>query len=72
MSLLALVVIVNLIEHAAAIRFERSVIDTGRPARISRRIERLAAFAFIVVADNQVTGDEINLFPMIVHEGAVV
>src|SRR6202044_350122 len=67
--LFALVVIMDLVQHTAAIRLERPVMDAGWPARIGRRIERLAALAFVVVADDQVAGDQINFFPVIVHEG---
>src|SRR6516162_3147884 len=65
----ALIVIMDLVEHATALGFERPVIDTGRAAGVGRRFERLATLAFLVVADDEVAGDHIDLFPMIVHEG---
>src|SRR5580704_11041043 len=65
---LALVVIMDLVEHAAAIGLEWAVMDARRPARIGRRVERLAALALLVIADDEIAGDEINLFPMVVHE----
>src|SRR5437764_1438874 len=52
--LLALVVIVNLIEEAAALGLERAVMDAGWPAGIGWRVERLAASSFLVVADNEI------------------
>src|SRR5690348_7832191 len=64
----ALIVIVDLVKHAAAVRFEGTVINAGRAAGVSRAQELLTAFALIVVADDQIAGDEIYLFPMIVHE----
>src|SRR6266851_1211804 len=67
--LLALVVIVDLVEHAAFLGLEGAVMDAGRTARIGRRLERLAALALRVVADDQIAGDEIDLLPVIVHEG---
>src|SRR6516165_4777159 len=64
----ALIVIMDLVEQAAAIGFKRPVIDARRAAGVSRRVERFAALAFLVVADNEIAGDHIDLFPMIVHE----
>src|SRR5690242_18209586 len=66
--LFALVVIMNLVEQAAAVGAERAVMDAGRPARVSGRVERLAAFAVLVVADHEVAADQIDFFPMVVHE----
>src|SRR5262245_46803985 len=66
--LLALVVIVNLIEEAAALRLERAVVDARRPAGIGGRVERFAAFALLIVADDEIAGDQIDLLPMVVHE----
>jgi hypothetical protein len=51
---LALIVIVDLVEQAAALGFEGTVMDAGGPAGIGRRFEALAALAFVVVADDQV------------------
>src|SRR5262249_52497723 len=64
----ALVVIVNLVQQAAALGLERPVISARRPASISRGVERLAALALRIVADDEVAGNEIDLFPMVVHE----
>src|SRR6266545_3904107 len=64
----ALVVIMDLVEHAALLRLERAVMDAGRAARVGRRPEGFAALALRVVADRQVAGEQIDLFPMIVHE----
>src|SRR5262245_32233141 len=57
-GLLALVVIVDLVEQAAAIRFERPVIDAGRPAGVGRRVEGFAALAFRIVADDEIARDQ--------------
>src|SRR6202011_3171519 len=66
--LLALVVIVNLIEQAAALGLEWPVMDARRPAGIGRRLERLATLSCLVVADNEIALDDIHLLPVIVHE----
>src|SRR5262245_18071481 len=66
--LLALMVVVDFVEEETALRLERAVIDARRPASIGRRLEALAALALGVVADDQIAGDEIDLFPMVVHE----
>src|SRR6185369_17517189 len=66
--LLAFVVVVDLEQHAAALGLERTVIDAGRPARISGSLERLAAVTGCVVADDEIAGHEIDLLPVIVHE----
>src|SRR6185503_20944318 len=42
--------------------------DAWRPAGIGRRVEAFAALTLGVVADDQVAGDEIDLFPMVVDE----
>src|ERR1700730_6648104 len=59
----------NLEQQAPALRLERSVLDAGRTAGVGRRFEWLAALALGVIADGEVARDEIDLFPMIVHEG---
>src|SRR5262245_29235360 len=66
--LLALIVIVDFVEEATAVRLERAVIDARRAAGIGRRLEALAALALGVVADNQIARDEVDLFPVVVHE----
>src|SRR3569623_1926060 len=65
---LALVVVVDLVQHAAFVGPERAVIGTRRPARIGRRLERLTAFALVVVADDEIALEQVNLLPVIVHE----
>src|SRR5271165_5879266 len=67
--LLALVIVVHLEQRAAALRFERSVINAGRTARIGRRDERLAALALRIVADDEVAGHQVDLLPVVVDEG---
>src|SRR5262249_34591901 len=64
----ALVVIVNVVQKAAALRPERPVIGARRPASVCRCVERLAALALRVVAHDEVAGNEIDLFPMVMHE----
>src|SRR4029077_2514652 len=65
---LALVVIMDLVEQAAALGFEWSVMDAGRAAGIGTSRERLAARALPVIADDEVAGNEVHLLPVIMHE----
>src|SRR5579859_1966465 len=59
----------DLVEEAAAFRLEGAVRGAGRAAGIGAGGKALAAAALGVVADRQVARDEIDLFPIIVHEG---
>src|SRR5262249_57487945 len=65
---LAFVVVVELVEQAAAIRLERPVINARRATGIGRGVERFAALSLRVVADDEVARDQIDLLPMVVHE----
>src|SRR5216683_544829 len=65
---LAFVVVVELIEQAAAIRLERPVINARRPAGIGRGVERFTALSLHVVANDEVAGDQIDFLPMVMHE----
>src|SRR5215510_11910615 len=65
---LALVVVVELIEQAAAVRLERPVVNARRPAGLGRGVECSAALSLRVVADDEVARDQIDLLPMVVHE----
>src|SRR5690606_26577923 len=47
---------------------ERAMISAGRTAGISVGFERLATFAILVIADRQVTGEQEDFFPVIMHE----
>src|ERR1700739_4204213 len=60
--------IVNLHQHAARHRFERAVKRTGRTAGVGVRLERFAAIALFVVADDQIAGKQKNLFPIFMNE----
>src|SRR5262245_20931459 len=66
--LLALVVVMDLEQHTAALGLERAVIHARRAARIGRGFERLAALAGGVVADDEVAGHQVDLLPVVVHE----
>src|ERR1700742_2124454 len=66
--LLALVVIVELIEQAAFLRLERPMIGARRTAGVGRCGEGFAALAFGIVADGEVTRDQVDLFPVVVNE----
>src|SRR5437763_5408796 len=60
--------VVDLEQEAAAVRFERPVHRAGRAAGIGAGREILAALAVHVVADRQIALDQVNLFPIFVHE----
>src|SRR5262249_48618698 len=62
------VVVVELIEQAAAVRLERPVVDARRPAGIGRGVECFAALSLRVVADDEVARDQIDLLPLVVRE----
>src|SRR5437867_12185032 len=66
--LLALVVVVDLEQHAAAFRLERPVVRPRWTAGIGVGREWLSALAVLVVADDEVTGHQVDLLPMVVHE----
>src|SRR5215475_15609744 len=64
----ALVVVVERIQQAAAVRLERPVVNARRPAGIGRGVEPFATLSLRVVADDEVARDQIDLLPMVVHE----
>src|SRR6185312_9922507 len=62
-------VIVNFVEDAAVARGERAVVQAGRAAGVGRREGLLAAPALLVVAHHQIALHDVDLLPMVVHEG---
>src|SRR5262245_64174229 len=58
----------DLIEHASFHRLERSVHSTRRTAGIGWSRETLAAIALRIVADDEIAGEQVHLFPVIVDE----
>src|SRR5260370_7450194 len=42
--------------------------EAGRPVCIGRGVEGFAALPLRIVADNEIARDEIDLFPVIMHE----
>src|SRR5438552_1337493 len=62
-------VVVNFVKNAAALGRERAVMHARRTAGIGRREGLLAAASLRVVADDQVAVHNVDLFPVIVHEG---
>src|SRR5262249_49452890 len=60
----ALVVVVELVEQAAAIRLERPVINARRATGIGRGVERFAALSLRVVADDEIARNQVDLLPM--------
>src|SRR5262245_7280437 len=56
-------------QQAAGLGLERTVISARRPARVCMRTEFLAAVAVRIVADDEIPGHEIHLFPVLVDEG---
>src|ERR1700730_6011340 len=67
-SLLTLVVVMHLEQHASGLGLERAVLDPRWPARIGGRMKWLAALALGVIADNEVARHQIHLFPMVMDE----
>src|SRR5436309_1391384 len=62
------IVIVDLVEQAAAIRAERAMVGSRRPACVGEWLEYGPASAVLVVADGEIARDQEHLFPIIVHE----
>src|SRR3989442_80400 len=62
-------VIVDLVEDAAALGGERPVVHARRAAGVGRREALLATAALRIVADDEVAVHHVDLFPVIVHEG---
>src|SRR5260370_29140856 len=58
----------DLVQETAAVRFERSVHGAGRAAGVGAGEEALAALPRAIVADRQIALDQIDLFPISVHE----
>src|SRR3954447_3051668 len=69
LPLLSILVVVDLVEDAAAARGERAMVDAGRPAGVRRRETLLAAFALLIVAHDEVALHHVDLFPVVVDEG---
>src|SRR5438132_6276910 len=61
-------VIVDLVQDAAPLRGERTVVHARRPAGIGRCEGLLAAATLRVVADDQIPMHHVHLFPVVVHE----
>jgi hypothetical protein len=64
----AFLVVVDLIEHASSHRLERSVRSTRRTAGIGWSRETLPAIALRIVADDEIAGEQVNFFPVIMDE----
>src|SRR5690348_9282352 len=62
-------VVMDLVEDAAALGGERTVLHARRPAGVGRRVALLAATPLGIVADDQVALRDVDLLPVIVHEG---
>jgi hypothetical protein len=63
----AFVLDMRLEQKTSVFRFERAVESAGRPAGVRVRRKRNAAVTLFDYAYSQVTGDEIYLFPVIMH-----
>ena len=61
-------VVADLIEHASSRRLERSVHSTRRTAGIGWGGETCPAIALRVAADDEIAGEQVNFFPVIVDE----
>src|SRR5207237_8001499 len=61
-------VVVHLVQDAAALGGERTVLYPRRPAGVRRGERLLAAASLGVVADDEVAMHDVHLFPVVVHE----
>src|SRR5260221_523832 len=59
----------HLEQEAAGFRLERAVNGARRPAGVGMGTETRAAPAVPVAADDQIPGNDIHLFPVLVDEG---
>jgi len=59
---------VNLQQQASLDRFERAVVNPGRPAGIAVRRVRHAVLTLFVVADDQIARQHVHLFPIFMDE----
>src|SRR5712691_11367285 len=64
----ALIVVMQLEQQAAFLRLERPVQRARRAACIGVGTESDAALAFLVVAHDQIARNEVDLFPVVMHE----
>src|SRR3954468_3390671 len=62
-------VVMNLVQDAAALGSEWAVVRARRAAGVGRREALLAAAALRIVADDEVALHDVDLFPVIVDEG---
>src|SRR5688572_23112348 len=69
LSMARSLVVMDLVQDAAAARGERAVVHARRPAGIGRRECLRAALALLVVAHYEVTLHHVDLFPVVMHEG---
>lgn len=60
--------VVDLHQHAAVFGLEGSVISLRRTAGVGVRRKALTAIAFLIITNREVTGDEINLFPIVMDK----
>src|SRR6266702_1431448 len=65
----ALIVVMQLEQQPALVRLARPVQRARRAACIGVRTEPGAALAFLVVAHDQIARNEVDLFPVVMHEG---
>jgi hypothetical protein len=56
-------------QQAARFRFKRSMMDAGRTDRVGVAFEFFSAIAIFVIADDQITGNQEHLFPVVMDEG---
>src|SRR5947208_3459103 len=62
-------VVVDLVQDAAALGGERAMMYARRPAGVGRREGLFAAAPLRVVADDEVALHHVHFLPVIVHEG---
>src|SRR5918996_4837397 len=62
-------VVVDLVQDAAALGSERAVVHAGRPAGIGVGARGPPSLSLLVVADDEVALHHVHLFPVVVDEG---
>src|ERR1700674_4745483 len=59
----------NLVERATLLRAERTMERPRGSTGVGGRLEGFSALPLIVTPHGQIAGEQVHLFPMIVHEG---
>src|SRR5271167_3961887 len=63
------IVIVDFQQQTTRFRFEWSMVYAGRPASVSIWLEACAIPPVLIVANNEVAGDQVNFLPILMNKG---